>query len=311
MLNLKLTLFALGAAHASLLKEGQVISHEEALAGLTAEFARDTHQDIELARMLMPSIPLDFQETQIELGDGNCEWTTSKTAKTYKREWMAWVKVTKSPVCRYIKYPANPYPKGMKWAQIKIWLKTAKGKAVMKTYYAARNLSYTNAKQYKFIDTATCRKVKGYKSTYMLVPTKSQTNTMVKPCLLPYPKKKKEKKKESDWERQERLRKEEDEKKRKEEERKKKEDKKKKKDDDSDDDDEKKDDDKKKKIDYKSGKVPDPIKPSLNGDDDGNNEKKKEKKEKKKEEKKKDEDSDDVDEDYLSGAVPDPVKGQL
>ena len=92
MLNLKLTLFALGAAHASLLKEGQVISHEEALAGLTAEFARDTHQDIELARMVMPSIPLDFQETQIELGDGKCEWTVSKTAKTYKREWFSWVK---------------------------------------------------------------------------------------------------------------------------------------------------------------------------------------------------------------------------
>jgi len=62
------------------------------LAGLTAEFARDTHQDIELARMVMPSIPLDFQETQIELGDGKCEWTVSKTAKTYKREWFSWVK---------------------------------------------------------------------------------------------------------------------------------------------------------------------------------------------------------------------------
>jgi len=34
-------------------------------------------------------------------------------------------------------YPPNPYPKGMKWAQIKIWYKTPKGKAVMKKYNAA------------------------------------------------------------------------------------------------------------------------------------------------------------------------------
>jgi len=139
------------------------------LAGLTAEFARDTQQDIELARDVMQSIPLDFQETQIELGDGKCEWTLSKTAKTHKREWNAWVK---SPTCRHMVYPKYPYPSGMKWAQIKVWRQTPKGKAVMKKYAEDCKIMYSNAKQYKFIDTATCTKVKGRKSNYMIVPSK-------------------------------------------------------------------------------------------------------------------------------------------
>jgi len=33
-------------------------------------------------------------------------------------------------------YPKYPYPSGMKWAQIKIWRNTPKGKAVMKKYNA-------------------------------------------------------------------------------------------------------------------------------------------------------------------------------
>merc|ERR1711935_1082715 len=74
----------------------------------------------------------------------------------------------------------------------------------MKKYYADLKVSYGNAKQYKFIDTATCTKAKGRKSNYMIVPSKRTTVTMEKNCLLPYPKKKKEKKKESDWEKQER-----------------------------------------------------------------------------------------------------------
>jgi len=225
------------------------------LAGLTAEFARDTQQDIELARDVMTSIPLDFQETQIELGEDKCEWTVSKTAKTYKREWNAWVK---TPVCRHMVYPKYPYPSGMKWAQIKIWLKTPKGKAVYKKYCADLKIGYANAKQYKFIDRATCSKVKGRKSNYMIVPSKRSTTTMVKNCLLPYPNKDEEEKKRKEEERkkkeeEERKKKEEEEKRKKkeeeerkkkeEEERKKKEEEEKKKDDDSNDDDDEGDDD--------------------------------------------------------------------
>jgi len=136
MKNLMLSTFVLGATQATVLKEEQVLSYDETFAGLTAEMAEDTNQDIELVQNVMHGHLFDdFQETQVELGaEDKCEWTVDPKARNSKPyEWTAWVK---SPVCRFMVYPKYPYPRGMKWAQIKVWRKTPKGKAIVAKYRA-------------------------------------------------------------------------------------------------------------------------------------------------------------------------------
>lgn len=171
MNKLMLSSFVLGAIQATGLEvedKKDFISYDDMFAGITAEIADHTNQDLEEVEDILQNHPLGLQDTsELNLGENKCAWTVKPLPKPRVREYIGYIKQKN---CRVMKIPNSPFPRGLGCSGRRAWARKPENKAKWIAYVKAYKENLKEAKQYKWVDRAQCNKLKGIYSCHMIVP---------------------------------------------------------------------------------------------------------------------------------------------
>jgi len=81
-----------------------------------------------------------------------------------------------------MKIPNSPFPRGLGCSGRRAWARKPENKAKWIAYVKAYKENLKEAKQYKWVDRAQCNKLKGIYSCHMIVPQKHVNQYEIKKC---------------------------------------------------------------------------------------------------------------------------------